>query len=281
MSVNADKYAQLRALIDGDLCRYLPTASSEKLLQSMRYSLMSGGKRLRPVLFYAVLAVYGKAVGEAERLMAAAIEYIHSYSLVHDDLPAMDNDDLRRGSPTNHVVYGEAIALLAGDALLNRAFELLFSAIKICPDYAAAATIIADFSGAEGMIGGQAFEFDGSDLNDEKLMRELYDKKCGKLISAALVSAATCCGCDESQRKMWRKVGENFGLAFQLKDDLLDEGNQSGEITLLGLLGKEKTEREFSRAINEIAATLRAQTSDTDFIFWLITTALGREKDGM
>jgi geranylgeranyl diphosphate synthase, type II len=192
----------------------------------MRYSLLAGGKRLRPVLVIAAAALYG---APAERVMpaACALEMIHTYSLIHDDLPCMDDDDLRRGRPTNHKVYGEALATLAGDALLTMAFELLARQALVdgvAPHHAAAVVAeVAAAAGAAGMVGGQVEDiaWEGRGASAEQLKR-IHRLKTGALFRASLVAGAGLCGASAAELAALRTYAHHFGLAFQIQDDVLD-----------------------------------------------------------
>lgn len=196
------------------------------IYKAMKYSLMAGGKRLRPVL---ALAVCELMDGNRNDVLpyACAIEMIHTYSLIHDDLPAMDNDDYRRGIPTNHKVFGEAIAILAGDALLNNAFELMLSSTlasdMILKERVEAIRIIAGCAGAEGMIRGQVvdIESEGNEISKETL-EYMHRCKTGALIKAPVLSSATICGASEEELGWLQTYAENIGLAFQIKDDIMD-----------------------------------------------------------
>lgn len=197
---------------------------------SMRYSIEAGGKRLRPVL---ALAVCELLDGSIHRVMpfACAVEMIHTYSLIHDDLPSMDNDEYRRGKLTNHMVYGEAMAILAGDALLNLAFETMLKAAvsntKALEENVKAMKIIASSSGAEGMIGGQVIdlESEGKSISSD-LLERMHKRKTGALIKAPVIASAILCGANEKEQEYLELFSDKLGLAFQVKDDILDvEGN--------------------------------------------------------
>jgi geranylgeranyl diphosphate synthase type II len=202
------------------------TGIPEKLREAMRYSLMAGGKRLRPVLVLAAAEMFG---APAERVMpaACALEMIHTYSLIHDDLPCMDDDDLRRGRPTNHKVYGDAVATLAGDALLTMAFELLgrqAQAPGVTPANAARAVAeVACAAGAAGMVGGQVLdlEWEGRDASAEQL-KQIHRLKTGALFRASLRAGAILAGAAEADLALLDEYAEHFGLAFQIQDDVLD-----------------------------------------------------------
>ena len=197
------------------------------LYESMRYSLSAGGKRIRPILSIASCEAVG---GMTEDVIPAAIaiEMIHTYSLIHDDLPAMDNDDLRRGKPTNHKVFGEATAILAGDGLLTLAFSILSgvsNSMKIIHEIALAA-------GPEGMVGGQQLDIENEGKNiDVKALEELHRRKTGALILAAVRSGGIAGGAAETQLSALTDYGMKIGLAFQIADDILD---LEGDVEYIG-----------------------------------------------
>ncbi len=199
-----------------DLCRHI---------ESMRYSLFAGGKRVRPILCIASCeAVGGKAIDVLPA--AVALECIHTYSLIHDDLPAMDDDELRRGKPTNHMLYGEAGAILAGDGLLTMAFELLSSSLltTITADKRLKIiSIIATGAGSRGMVGGQALDIacEGKDI-DIATLQQIHSRKTGALITASVQTGAVIGGADPKQLADLTTYGEKIGLAFQIVDDLLN-----------------------------------------------------------
>lgn len=207
------------------------------LTESMRYSLLAGGKRIRPVLFYAALDALGHDYLQ-EKELAVAIECIHTYSLIHDDLPAMDNDDFRRGKFSNHKVFGEANAVLAGDALLSYAFDLLLKAAERDKAHLLAAQKLSFAAGAEGMIAGQSADLLYSGKNaGEKELFFIYENKTGRLISAPLGMAAVLSG---GNAEAAEEFGKNLGILFQLTDDILDE--KGSDIRMGKTLGKDKIE---------------------------------------
>ena len=225
---------QLKELVDNYLSNYFKNKGSYNSLiyDAANYSLNVGGKRIRPILFMLVYFMYK---GEDKEIidMAAAIEMIHTYSLIHDDLPCMDNDDLRRGKPTNHKVYGENIAVLAGDALLNEAMILLMDfSIKHGKDALVAAREIAYAAGADGMIGGQVVDIinEGKRISKDEL-NYMHLKKTGELIRSSIVAGAILAEADKSEIDLLNKFGMNLGLAFQIKDDILDV---TGDVEKLG-----------------------------------------------
>jgi geranylgeranyl diphosphate synthase, type II len=231
-----------RSQIDQALARSLPPACPPGVYEAMRYSLLAGGKRLRPILTLAAaetVAGEGSPEHAVELAMpaACAIEFIHTYSLIHDDLPAMDDDSLRRGRPTNHVVHGEGMAILAGDGLLTEAFALMANEPR---DPALAARklrtigIVAVAAGAVGMVGGQALDLQavgaGSAL-DAVSLQDMHARKTGALIQAAAVAGAVMAGGDDDLLLAVEEYGRHLGLAFQIVDDILDV---EGEAASLG-----------------------------------------------
>lgn len=215
-------------LVESALDRYLPKADTlpTSLHASMRYSVFAGGKRIRPILMMAACEAVG---GNPQQVLpaACAIEMIHSYSLIHDDLPAMDDDDYRRGQPTNHKTYGEATAILAGDGLLTEAF-LLLSSPDVFPDVTAEVRrevihLLARSAGSRGMVGGQVVDMESEGKSiDLPTLEYIHTHKTGALILAAVESGAILGGADAEQRRALRRYGEAIGLAFQVADDILD-----------------------------------------------------------
>ena len=199
----------------------------DTLLSAMKYSLFAGGKRLRPVLLLASCELFGGDYKQGVSL-AMAVELIHTYSLIHDDLPAMDNDDLRRGRATNHKMFGEDMAILAGDALLNLAYEIMLRMAVSAGEvgrYLAAAAEIAESAGARGMIKGQVLDMSGqkqSAADAAQAVREMHAHKTGKLLTAPLVAGALLGGAPEEELAAIRRFGEALGIAFQIQDDLMD-----------------------------------------------------------
>lgn len=212
-------------LIDDRLDSLLPSVQEEpkELVEAMRYACLSPGKRIRPVLVLAsAIAVGGD---ESSALDAAcAVEMVHSFSLIHDDLPAIDNDDLRRGRATCHKVFGEAIAILAGDALFALSFEVLTKQEKDACDALAAVRILSKAAGITGLVSGEAIDVlsEGKPVTSETL-RLIHERKTGSLIAASCELGALMGGGDPAQRRTARKYGERIGLAFQIADDVLNE----------------------------------------------------------
>ncbi len=242
--------------------------------QSLRYSLLAGGKRVRPILCMAAAEALGCRVEEGYMPIACALECIHTYSLIHDDLPAMDDDDLRRGMPTNHKVFGEAEAILAGDGLLTLAFELLSSgdlpAGMSAADQLRIINLVARAAGSAGMVGGQSLDVtaEGRDISLADL-RLIHRCKTGALITASVQTGAVLGGADARQFVHLTSYGEKIGLAFQMKDDLLNvEGTEEelgkavgsdaerNKATYPALLGLEKTKEELADTVHQAIASL-------------------------
>lgn len=215
-------------VIEAALEKLLPAAASypPAIHRAMRYSLMGGGKRLRPVLTLAAAEAVGAKVDDA-LAAACAVEMIHTYSLIHDDLPAMDDDNYRRGQPTCHRVFGEAVAILAGDALLTQAFIVLSETALRRPDlqpqYVAVMAELSRAAGSEGLIGGQVVDLEATGQQIEPGVIEYIDlHKTGALLQAAIVAGGIIGRCSQAQLDILRKYGTHLGLAFQITDDILD-----------------------------------------------------------
>lgn len=217
---NKRRYA---AIIETYLAeQFTETAPQTTLFEAMRYSLLAGGKRLRPMLTLVLCEICG---GEAEAALpfAAAVEMVHTYSLIHDDLPCMDNDDYRRGKPTNHKVYGEAMAVLAGDALLTAAFGQLAAAKLPAERIAKGVAALAVCAGELGMVGGQVLDINAETrLCTEQEVYDIQSRKTGALISAACQLGVIAAGGMDAQLAQAKCYAEAIGLAFQIEDDILD-----------------------------------------------------------
>lgn len=222
--------------IEEILKEFLPKEEGyqKTVMEAMNYSLLSGGKRLRPLLMAETFRLFGGQNMAILKPFLAAIEMIHTYSLVHDDLPAMDNDEYRRGRKTTHVVYGEAMAILAGDALLNYAFETAMKAFEVADSFeddktqyydriARALRVLAEKAGIYGMIGGQVIDIEnvGSET-DRSRLDHMYKLKTGALIEASMMVGAILAGAHSGEVIEIEKVAGDIGLAFQIKDDILD-----------------------------------------------------------
>ena len=212
--------------IDARLVALMDDCQNPKLKEAMLYSIQSGGKRLRPMLLLGACEAALGRYTDAAIEFACSLEMIHTYSLIHDDLPAMDNDDFRRGMPTSHKKFGEALAILAGDALLNRAFQAMavICANDPAPPNLGAMNVITAAAGDNGMIAGQVEDINQSTVKnpDKEALFNVYRKKTGALFSAALSAGAMLGGGDPRYVKVMYDLGFNLGIAFQIKDDLLD-----------------------------------------------------------
>ncbi|BDR56077.1 polyprenyl synthetase family protein [Xylocopilactobacillus apis] len=200
-----------------------------KLKEAINYSLLSNGKRLRPLLFFSILNSFG--INEFEHYfdIAASLEMVHTYSLIHDDLPAMDNDNLRRGKPTNHVLFGEDLAILAGDALLTDAFKVIADSKVSSDQKVSLVNALSNAAGSQNMVNGQVQDLQISDVSEENLI-EMHYHKTAAMFVAASEYGAICLNLNFDQTNLLKKFAKNFGLAFQLADDLSDlDQDQSGE----------------------------------------------------
>lgn len=260
------------------------------IYEAQSYSLNIGGKRIRPILMLLVYYIYKKSYKEILP-MAASIEMIHTYSLIHDDLPAMDNDDLRRGKPTNHKVFGDAIATLAGDALLNEAMILMMNySLENGEAALKASREIAMAAGPEGMIGGQVVDIinEGKKEISEDELKYMHLKKTGELIRASIVSGALLANAPQEDIEKLNLFGKKLGLAFQIKDDILDitstteklgkkinaDLNKCNFITMYGLEQCEKLCKDLTL---ESIALLDSIKEDTSYLKELTLSLLERE----
>lgn len=233
MSVLASWLTQRRAEVEDLLQTRVPQPADDpgRLVEAVRYSLLSAGKRLRPLLGLAAAEAVGAPLTPARRIATAAIELVHCYSLVHDDLPAMDDDDMRRGRPTNHKVFGDAIAILAGDALLTLAFGWMADAGALAEEeqpgqaaaYLQASAVLAQASGLSGMVRGQARDLGEPAPSTLTEADQLHAEKTGALFRAAVEIGAIVGNASPEQRSRLAKYGEAYGVAFQHADDLADQ----------------------------------------------------------
>ncbi len=259
MDINIE-IERLRKIVDEYLVESLKnihTDYSNTILESIKYSLFTGGKRIRPILSLKVYELLSNESSYNEILpYAASIEMIHTYSLIHDDLPAMDDDDFRRGRLSNHKKFGEAMAILAGDGLLNFAFEniLLNISNNDSINKIIALKEIAMYSGVKGMIGGQVVDLhlEHSQANSENITY-MYKCKTGGLIMASTVVGAIIAGADKSKVEEMRKLGLYLGLAYQIKDDFLDleEDNEINKVTYISTLGYNQAKKDLDYYTNK------------------------------
>lgn len=283
--------------IEDVLKRYLPKKPSyqKTIYDAMEYSVMAGGKRLRPMLMYQSYKMFG---GDDKNLIEpfmAAIEMIHTYSLVHDDLPAMDNDDYRRGRKTTHVVYGEDMGILAGDALLNFAYETAIKGAAAASDSKSAIRalgILSEKAGITGMVGGQVVdvELTGKKL-DEKQLDFIFRLKTGALLEASLMVGAALAGVDEKYIDIIGQAGLNIGMAFQIQDDILDITSTTSELgkpvhsdeknektTYVLLYGMEKAREDVKNYSEKALSIMKEIPFENQFLYTLIEKLINRRK---
>ena len=303
-----EELAQRTAEAEEVLKRYLPKEEGfqKQVLEAMNYSALAGGKRLRPVLMAESFRLCG-GQGDIVKPFMAALEMIHNYSLVHDDLPSMDNDEYRRGRKTTWTVYGEGMAVLAGDALLNYAFETAASAFDLVENLPAdrkmqgfravarALQILSGKAGVYGMIGGQCADICGEELPEEKVTKELlwyiHKNKTAALIEAALVIGAVLAGASEEDTARLEKAAENIGIAFQIQDDILDvtsslevlgkpvgSDEKNHKVTYVSLNGLDQSHRDVAALSEEALEILRAFPQRNLFLEELVMTLINREK---
>lgn len=282
-------------MVEQALDEAVPAPKEESLdrtvWEAMRYSLLVGGKRIRPVLTLAFAELCG---GSAQQALpfACAVEMVHTYSLIHDDLPCMDDDDLRRGKPTNHKVFGEAMALLAGDGLLTRAFEQALAFSGPSSDAVRGASVLARCAGASGMVGGQCVDLSAQGKEvDLSLLQQMDQGKTVALISAACQMGCIAAGAGDGQLEAARRYAEGLGMAFQIRDDILDvEGDAKtlgknvgmdsarDKRNYVSLLGVEEAQRLVESYTDQAISALEAFAGDTAFLRELAVSLATREK---
>lgn len=285
-------------LVRADLDRLVPVFEAKylqpfldgeamRLAEAMKYSLEAGGKRVRPVLcMLAAEAVGGKA--EEALSCAVALEFIHTYSLIHDDLPAMDDDDLRRGKPTNHVVFGEGQAILAGDGLLTEAFQVIAADAALSAEKRTEAVrVLSEAAGWRGMVGGQSLDLLGEELTRTgqpyglEHLQLIHRLKTGALLRASVELGAVAAGATSAQRAALREAGALLGLAFQIQDDILDatateadmgkrvgKDEGKGKITYPSLLGLERSRRALDETTERAVRELRSLPHPDSLTAW-------------
>lgn len=284
-SLRAEEY---RAFTEAHLASFFQYAHEPQkvLFDSMRYSLLAGGKRLRPTLVYDFCRMSG-ADWKVAADFAAAIEMVHTYSLIHDDLPCMDNDDFRRGKPTNHKIYGEAMATLAGDGLLTAAFSTIANSAFSAQQKSQAVCILAQCAGETGMVGGQALDImSESRTCTEQEVLDIQSRKTGALIKAACCLGVVAANGSADQLEAAGVFAEHLGLAFQIRDDVLDVIGSSAELgksvgtdgcknTFVRLYGIEECNRRITEHSKAAASALSA-FSDNEFMLWLTQSLIDR-----
>lgn len=300
-----EELEQKTKTIEEILQRSLPAEEGYRcrVAEAMNYSILAGGKRLRPMMMAESAALFGDGsvlLEHALPLFMAALEMIHNYSLVHDDLPAMDNDEYRRGRKTTHVVYGEGMAVLAGDGLLNYAFETAvraFDKAKTADEMrrvAASMKILADRAGIDGMIGGQCADLEaekpGTDVTEELLLY-IHEHKTAALIQAAMTIGAALAGASQEEIDALERCACNIGLAFQIQDDILDVtgslevlGKQVGsdeknhKLTYVGMHGLEESRRQVEKLSAEAVEILASFPRRNLFLEELVRQLIYRQK---
>lgn len=283
--------------IEAVLKEFLPKELSEQktIFEAMEYSVMAGGKRLRPLFLQESYELFGGKEKEVVSAFMAAIEMIHTYSLVHDDLPAMDNDDYRRGKKTTHKVFGEDMGILAGDALLNYAYETAVLGVEKAEkkeEAVQALSILAKKAGVFGMVGGQAVDVEqtGKPLTKTQL-DFIYRLKTGALLEAALMTGAALAGADKKEISLLEQIGRNVGMAFQIQDDILDLTGTTEELgkpvlsdeknektTYVSLYGMEKAEHAVEEYSNRALEQLAELPKESAWLNTLILKLIHRKK---
>lgn len=292
-----EEYQKRIEITEEILKKYLPPQGGYQkiIMEAMEYSLMAGGKRLRPVLMRESFQLFG-GEGELIEPFMAAIEMIHTYSLVHDDLPAMDNDDYRRGRKTTHVVYGEDMGILAGDALLNYAFETACTAFDMEPEKSLrigrALKILAGKAGIYGMIGGQVVDVkeSGHKITGD-VLDFIYRLKTGALIESSVMTGAVLAGASDEEVAKIESVAAKIGMAFQIQDDILDitsttemlgkpvhSDEKNEKTTYVTLKGIEEARKEVARLTTEAVGELKELGRDDEFLKELFEWLVYREK---
>ncbi|WP_337663907.1 polyprenyl synthetase family protein [Suilimivivens sp.] len=300
--MNFNEQLQQKAADAEDILkRYLPEEEGyqKKVIEAMNYSVLAGGKRLRPVLMKESFLLFG-GQGEVIEPFMAALEMIHNYSLVHDDLPAMDNDEYRRGRKTTWTVYGEGMAVLAGDGLLNYAYETAAKAFDKADDLeemkrvARALQILAEKAGIYGMIGGQNGDLEAEEGKlplTEELLLFIHEKKTAALIQAALMIGGILAGASDTEIRSLEKAAYDIGIAFQIQDDILDvTGNEkilgkpigsdekNHKLTYVSLNGLEKSKEDVKRLSGEAEEILSSFQEKNPFLISLIDSLITRQK---
>ncbi len=289
-----EKLRALTAQAEEIIKSFLPAEEGEAadLIRAMNYSITAGGKRLRPVMMEEAYRMFGGS-GEEIGPFMAAMEMIHTHSLVHDDLPAMDNDLYRRGKKTTHAQFGEAAAILAGDGLLNLGYETALLAFDLTGDaqrVIRALKILARSVGWDGMLGGQSVDvaLDGQE-KDAETLDYIYRKKTGALITASLLIGAVLGGADDAQLDKVRQAGAKIGMAFQIRDDILDITGDEAELgkpvnsdsknqkeTYASLYGLEKSDEMVTALTAQAKVLLKETGADCSFLCWLFDKLTSR-----
>lgn len=286
-----DKKNDMVNIINDEILKYLKKYSGEEMYEPMEYSLKAGGKRFRPMIMLLMCEALSECYKDAIPF-AVGIECIHTYSLIHDDLPSMDNDDLRRGLPTCHIKFDEATAVLAGDGLLNIAFEIMLDKLKnnFEKKYLDAIYCIAISSGTNGMIKGQALDIkaEGKKISKNELF-DIYENKTGKIILSSMKSGAIIGGANEEQLSIVEDIAYKLGIAFQIQDDILDiEGEQekigkpinsdlkNNKSTYVSMYGIEKAKNDYMELSSQVLQNLEKLGVKDKGIYHYIKSLINR-----
>ena len=285
--------------IEAVIREYLPAEEgfSRTMAQAMNYSMLAGGKRLRPMLMQETFRLFGGS-GKLVKPFMAGMEMIHTHSLIHDDLPALDNDDYRRGRLTTHKVYGEAMGILSGVALLNYAYETMLQAFAMAETLLQkeavidALQVMAEKTGIHGMLGGQSVDVENDGKALEKDMLDyIYENKTAALIEASMMTGAILAGADAEQVSVIEQAAKRIGLAFQIQDDILDVTSTDEELgkpvhsdeknhktTYVTLMGIEKASQQVKKLSDEAVTLLEGLNKKNEFLFTLVNELVGRRK---
>ena len=285
--------------IEAVIREYLPAEEgfSRTMAQAMNYSMLAGGKRLRPMLMQETFRLFG-GCGKLVKPFMAGMEMIHTHSLIHDDLPALDNDDYRRGRLTTHKVYGEAMGILSGVALLNYAYETMLQAFAMAETLQQkeavidALQVMAEKTGIHGMLGGQSVdvENDGTPLTKE-MLDYIYRNKTSALIEAAMMTGAILAGADENSVAIIEEAAGKIGLAFQIQDDILDvtsteeelgkpvhSDEKNNKVTYVTLFGIEEASRQVKELSEDAVSLLKGLNKNNEFLYLLVEKLINRRK---
>ena len=285
--------------IEAVIREYLPAEEgfSRTMAQAMNYSMLAGGKRLRPMLMQETFRLFGGS-GKLVKPFMAGMEMIHTHSLIHDDLPALDNDDYRRGRLTTHKVYGEAMGILSGVALLNYAYETMLQAFAMAETLRQkeavidALQVMAEKTGIHGMLGGQSVdvENDGKDL-EKDMLDYIYENKTAALIEASMMTGAILAGADAEQVSVIEQAAKRIGLAFQIQDDILDvtstdeelgkpvhSDEKNHKVTYVTLFGTEKAAAQVAGLSAEAVELLESLNKNNEFLYLLVEKLVNRRK---
>ena len=285
--------------IEAVIREYLPAEEgfSRTMAQAMNYSMLAGGKRLRPMLMQETFRLFGGS-GKLVKPFMAGMEMIHTHSLIHDDLPALDNDDYRRGRLTTHKVYGEAMGILSGVALLNYAYETMLQAFAMAENLQQkeavidALQVMAEKTGIHGMLGGQSVDVENDGKALEKDMLDyIYENKTAALIEASMMTGAILAGADAEQVSVIEKAAKRIGLAFQIQDDILDvtstdeelgkpvhSDEKNHKVTYVTLFGTEKAAAQVAGLSAEAVELLESLNKNNEFLYLLVEKLVNRRK---